>query len=295
MFFLRLLSRLPLPVLYGISDFLFFFGFHILRYRRRVVQKNLRNSFPEKSTEELYKIEKSFYYNLCDYPVETLKLLTFTAEEVRRRMRYTNPELIESITQRGQSMIYLTSHQFNWEWQLAGLCLNTTPQVFYVYQAQTSRFFDDFSNLIRQRFGAQPIQRDKVGREAIKRKGTLHGLALLADQFPGVDNDKRYWTTFLHQDTAFFQAINQLAVIMQSPVIFFVSRKVRRGYYENELVKIAEPPYDRNDFHIIENYVNATENIIREQPDGWLWSHDRWKKTREEMGDKQAARGPENP
>ena len=287
MFLLRLLSRLPLRVLYVISDFLFLIGYYLVRYRRNVVHENLKKSFPEKTILELQQIEKNFYRNLCDYPIETLKLLTMPKEEVLQRMKYTNPEVIESLATQGQSMIYLTSHQFNWEWLLAGVCLNTSPPLYYVYQAQSSEFFDHFSNVIRMRFGALPIKREKVGREAIKRKGTLHALALLADQFPGLDHDKRYWTTFLNQDTAFFQGINQLAMMTQYPVIFFVSRKRRRGYYENELIKIAEPPYGKNDLSIIENYIQATEKVIREQPEGWLWSHDRWKHTRSEMGDEK--------
>ena len=280
MFLLKLLSRLPLRTLYLFSDFIFVIGFYFLRYRRKVIQTNLRNSFPEKSTPELQKLEKAFFRNLCDYPIETLKLLTMPDEEVMRRMKYKNPDVIQSLAGHGQSMIYLTSHQFNWEWLLAGACLNTTPPLYYVYQPQSSRFFDDISNSIRQRFGARPIQREKVGREALRKKGTLHGLALLADQFPGLDHDKRYWSKFLQQETAFFQGINQLAIITQYPVIFFVSRKLKRGYYECELIKIADPPYAKDDFSIVENYVQATERIIREQPEGWLWSHDRWKKKR---------------
>ncbi len=287
MLLLRLLSRLPLRVLYVISDFLFLVGYYLVRYRRKVVHENLMKSFPEKTTRELHQIEKDFYHNLCDYPIETLKLLTIPKEEVLQRMKYTNPEVIESLATQGQSMIYLTSHQFNWEWLLAGACLNTSPPLYYVYQAQSSEFFDHFSNVIRMRFGALPIKREKVGREAIKKKGTLHALALLADQFPGLDHDKRYWTTFLNQDTAFFQGINQLAIMTQYPVIFFVSRKIKRGYYENELIKIAEPPYGKNDLSIIESYIQATEKVIREQPEGWLWSHDRWKHTRSEMGDEK--------
>lgn len=285
MFLLKLLSRLPLKVLYLFSDLMFVVGYHILRYRRTVVQVNLKKSFPEKTQSELKEIEKKFYRNLCDYAVETLKLLSMSKEEVLRRMAYKNPEVIEALAKNGQSMIYLTSHQFNWEWLLAGACLYTTPQLFYVYQTQSSKFFDTFSTLIRTRFGALSIKREKVGREALKRKGTLHSLALLADQFPGLHHDKRYWTTFLHQDTAFFQGINQLAIMTQYPVIFFVSRKVSRGYYENELIRIADPPYGKNDLRVIENYVRATEKIICGQPEGWLWSHDRWKRTRKEMGD----------
>ncbi|NOT75207.1 MAG: lysophospholipid acyltransferase family protein [Cyclobacteriaceae bacterium] len=285
MFLLKLLSRLPLTFLYVISDLMFIVGYYIIRYRRTIVQSNLRNSFPEKTEKQIAGIEKEFYRNLCDYPIETLKLLTMSKDQVRKRIKYKNPEVIEKFAEKGQAMIYLTAHQFNWEWMLAGVCLQTSPQVYYVYQQQSSQFFDNFSNIIRQRFGALPIKREKVGREALKKKGTLHGLALLADQFPGLSHDKRYWTNFLHQDTAFFQGINQLAIITQYPVIFFVSRKVKRGYYEGELIQIAEPPYAKDDLVIVENYIKATEKIIREQPEGWLWSHDRWKKTRKEMGE----------
>lgn len=256
-----------------------------MRYRRDVVQQNLRNSFPEKTLRELKKIEKDFYHNLCDYPIETLKMMTMPEEEVRRRIKFNNPEVIESQAMKGQSMIYLTSHQFNWEWLLAGVCLNTTPSVYYVYQKQSSDFFNRFSNIIRMRFGAKPIRREQVGREAIRRKGSLHGLALLADQFPGLAQDKRFWTNFLNQDTAFFQGINQLAIITQYPIIFFITRKIKRGYYENELVCIAQPPYAKSDTTIIKNYVKEIEKVIRQQPENWLWSHDRWKKTRNEMGD----------
>jgi Kdo2-lipid IVA lauroyltransferase/acyltransferase len=285
MFFLKLLSRLPLFVLYIFSDIMFVVGYYMIRYRRAVVQSNLKNSFPEKSKIELQKIEREFYRNLCDYPIETLKLMTMSKDDVMQRMKYKNPQEVEGSARQGQSMIYLTAHQFNWEWLLGGACLSTSPPIYYVYQAQSSKFFDNFSNLIRQRFGARGIKREKVGREAIKLKGTLHSLALLADQFPGLDHDKRFWTPFFHQDTAFFQGINQLAIMTQYPVLFFVSRKVKRGYYECEIIKIAEPPYAKNDLIIVENYVKATEKIIRENPEGWLWSHDRWKRSREEMGD----------
>ena len=85
MFFVRLLSRCPLWFLYGLSDFLFLIGYHVLRYRRKLVQKNLQNSFPEKSAIELHQIERTFYKNLCDYAVESLKLLTITKEELAQK------------------------------------------------------------------------------------------------------------------------------------------------------------------------------------------------------------------
>ena len=107
MFFLRLLSRIPFPVLYLLSDFMYFIGYRLVGYRRKLVKKNLRNSFPEKSDEELNRIEKQFYKNLCDYVVETLKLLTLSETELRKRMQFTNLAVVQTFFNQGKSIIML--------------------------------------------------------------------------------------------------------------------------------------------------------------------------------------------
>jgi len=280
MFFLRLLSRLPFPVLYLFSDFLFFVSYRLVKYRRKIVLKNMRNSFPDRDDKEIRIFEKDFYRNLCDYAVETLKLLTIEKDELRERMIYLNPELIEPFREKKQSVIYVTSHQFNWEWLVAAGNFSLPIPVDFVYQPLSNKFFDEFSLSLRTRFGAHPIKRAEVAREIIKRRDIVRGVAIVADQFPGHGNDKRYWTTFLNQDTAFFQGINQLAFMTQYPVFFAKVNHPKRGFYEIELVKIAEPPYEKDNFDMIESYIKATEEVIKSDPAGWLWSHNRWKKKR---------------
>ena len=100
----------------------------------------------------------------------------------------------------------------------------------------------------------------------------------MADQFPGHGNDKRYWSTFLNQETAFFQAINTLAYHTQYPSFFIKVDHPKRGYYEIEFIKIGDPPYERDNYQMIENYIKETERVIKSDPGGWLWSHNRWKK-----------------
>jgi KDO2-lipid IV(A) lauroyltransferase len=277
MFLLRLISRCPLWIHYLLADFLFFVSYRIIGYRKHIVIRNLELSFPEKTHEERRRIRKDFYRNLCDYTVETLKLLTISDKELKKRMVYKNPQVISKFIQNGQSIFLLASHQFNWEWLLAAGSISLPLPIDFVYQTQGSDFFDRFSLMGRSRFGAYGIKRQNVAREVIKRKNILRGIAIVADQFPGHENDKRYWTKFLNQDTAFFQSINQLVTLTQYPVFYSSITKVKRGYYELELIKIAEPPYDRNAEQIIDQYVQATEKLIRNHPDGWLWSHNRWK------------------
>jgi KDO2-lipid IV(A) lauroyltransferase len=278
MFFLKLLSRIPLPILYWFSDFLFFMSYRVVGYRRKLVKKNLKRSFPEKSKAKLKSIEKEFYKNLCDYAVETLKLLTISEAELRKRMQFINLSAVKAILDTEASIIMFASHQFNWEWLLAAGSLN--HPIDFVYQQQSSKLFDAFSLAGRMRFGAYPIKREQVARESISRKSITRGIAIMADQFPGKKRDKKYWTTFLNQDTAFFQAISQLTVMLQYPVVYTAIRKKKRGYYEAEYMVIDNPPYEKGSDLMVDHYAKATEKIIHENPAGWLWSHNRWKKKR---------------
>lgn len=282
MFIITLLSRLPFWVLYLISDFLFVISYYIVGYRKKVVRKNLRNSFPQKTEKELKQIEKQFYRDLCDFGVETVKLLTISKEELMKRMVYKNPEITKTFADKGQSIILLTSHQFNWEWLLVSGCFYLPFHVDFVYQRQASKFFNQLSLDYRTRFGAYPVERSQVAREAIRRKNILRGVAIVADQFPGQGRDKKYWTTFLHQDTAFFLGLGQLASLTQYPAVFYGVKKIKRGYYEAEGVVVSLPPYEKESQQIVEDYVKVTEKVINQYPSGWLWSHNRWKRKREE-------------
>jgi len=277
----KFFSRLPLPLLYLLSDLAYFVSYYLVRYRRKKVWQNLKNSFPEKSKHELQKIEKEFYVNLCDYAVEMLKLATISREELTRRMVFKDDRILQHYKAKGQSMLVLASHQFNWEWLLAAG--NFSIPLDFVYQPLKNEFSDRFSLYCRTRFGSYAIKRSDVARETIKRKNLVRGIAIVSDQYPGLKTDKRYFTQFLNQQTAFFLGTNQLAMLAQYPVIFAEIRKMKRGYYEAVFTEIASPPFSKDDYTVLENYATAVESLVRENPAGWLWSHNRWKKKHERI------------
>ncbi len=277
MFLLVLISRLPLRVLYVISDFLYFITCYVIHYRQDVIMKNLKNAFPEKGEKELKKIQKEFYRNLCDFGVETLKFRTISVEELKRRVVFENTGIINEYFSKKQSVFYLLAHQFNWEWLLTTSALSMPFPVDFVYQEQSNKFFNQFSLNSRTRFG-YAVKREQVARETIRRKSVNRAVGILIDQFPGNPTDKKYWTNFLHQETAFFGGINQLVSMTQYPVFFLAVHKIKRGYYQAEVIPIGMPPYEKDSGVVIDNFARESEKIIQKYPAEWLWSHNRWKR-----------------
>jgi len=278
MLFFRFIAILPLSFLYVLSDFLFFLSYYIVRYRRSLVRKNLSNAFPEKPPKEISAIEKEFYRNLGDYAVETLKLLTINKDELGHRVIFKNLQALEKYAKSNQSVLILASHQFNWEWLLASGNFSLPIPVDFVYQPIENKIVNQFLLACRTRFGAYPIRRNELAREIIRRKNILRGVAIVADQYPGQKRDKKFLTSFLHQETAFFYGTHQLVSLTQYPVLYAAMKKIKRGYYEVSFIPLTEPPYEKENNVILERYVQAAEKVIHEHPAGWLWSHNRWKK-----------------
>ena len=290
MLFFRLLSRLPFRVVYGISDFLCFLLFYVIRYRRKVVFENVRLSFPEKSRADIQQIAKGFYRNLADLFVEILKLSALSSDELRQRVRLKNSDALTAYIQAGQTVIGMTSHQVNWEWIPGALVLNGIP-IDSIYKPLSNSFFEKLMVQIRSSFGAVPTPMHTLPRQMVARKHIPRMIGLMSDQVPDVP-EQAYWTDFMHRDTPFYPGAERLARSRNFPVFYMDPVRVGRGYYEVTLTLIAEPPYDHlPPGTILERYRDLVEATIRETPSDWLWSHKRWKHWRgkyEKVGAKLA-------
>ena len=273
---LRWISRLPLPVLYKASDLLYYICYYLIRYRRQVVYQNLVKAFPDEEPARIKKIMKQFYRNFCDFIIEALKSITISESELEKRVIIKGKEFIEAYFANGQSVIVLTSHQFNWEWLLLASSLQLSAPLNPVYKLLNNKYFNDLMLSTRSRFGSNPIEMQETLMQVVKRKQTTNAFGLLADQTPLVDADK-YWSKFLNQDTAFFIGSERIAHLTKYPVVFVGMKKIKRGYYEINYEPLAEPPYQKNDHVILDTYIERAEALIRESPSEWLWSHRRWK------------------
>lgn len=276
---MKLVSRIPFRVLYVVSDLLYLLVYHMIRYRRKVVMVNLTRSFPGKNLPDLQKISRDYYRNLCDVIVETLKTPAMSAEQLSRRMVIRNPELPDQFFQKGKSIIVLSMHYGNWEWLLHMPC-HIRHHHLFVYKPLQNPWFDGYLNDVRCRFGGETASMNIILRKLIEadKAGTPVLTWLAADQTPPWNHP--FWTTFLHQETQFFEGPAKIAQRFDHPVFIQKTRRICRGFYETWFEVLFENPRDVSAEKIILTYVGETERIIREQPGLYLWSHRRWKHSR---------------
>jgi len=275
-YFLYLVSLLPLWILYGGADVLFIVLYYIARYRRQVVQENLCNSFPEKTSAERSLIERKYFKYMADLMIETIKSVSMPAGEVKRRMVCTNPELMEHYFSQGKSILAAAGHYCNWELACLDFGFLTNNRRMVVYKPQSNEVFTDFFNRTRSRFGATLIPMRQTLRKLIEYKNELTFTVLASDQTP-TREDAKYFTTFLNQPTAVFLGIEKLTKVMDCVVIFYKIELIKRGYYTYTFVPLVEDPKNTKPFEITEIHVKYLESLIREKPEYWLWSHRRWK------------------
>ncbi|MBY0424581.1 MAG: lysophospholipid acyltransferase family protein [Cytophagales bacterium] len=276
--FIKLLAYLPTPVMYGLSGVVRFFVEYIFRYRYAVIKRNLENSFPDKSNEEIAKLIHGFYRNLSDVLAEAIRAIRIPKSEIEQRVKFTNPELAHNYIKNGQSIIVLASHTCNWEWLLLGCNVQFPAQIDAVYKRLRNPVSDAQMLKVRGKFGSHMIEMNSLFKAFVTRKEVTRAIALVADQTPGGSKND-CWCTFLGQETCFYPGPEKLAIKSGYPVLYVGMKRVKRGYYEVYFEEISKPPYGEFP-RIIEKYAEALEKNILISPSDWLWSHKRWKHQR---------------
>jgi len=281
-----------MKVHYFLSDILLFpILFHLVRYRRRLVTRQLEECFPEKSTEERREIEHRFYHFLCDYVVETLAMLTMSREEMRRRVTFEGYEALQyEMEHRGKTLAlgYL-GHYGNWEW-LASFSLWTiegmgAAQIYHpLHGSATDRFF----LRLRARFGGESIPMKETLRRLLimQREGQKTTVGFIADQSPKWQA-MHHWTKFLNHDTSFFVGAERIGQKTDALVFYVRVTRPQRGYYRCSVEPISWSPREEEEYVITNRYASLLEEQIKECPELWLWTHNRWKRTKAEWEKRQ--------
>lgn len=282
-----LISLLPFSVLYLLSDVVFLLLYYIIRYRRRLVRKHLTTCFPEMSQADIIKTEKAFYHWMCDYFNETIKLLSIKPENLLKHIEFRNVEALEACFSDGQDCAAVLGHYCNWEWLSAtGLCFKQHPEAVagLIYHPLYNKAFDKLFLDIRQSMGGVCIPKKDILRYLVKYRGenrrSLFGY--ISDQGPKWENI-HLWIDFLHHETPVFTGAERIMRKMKQAVFYVDMQRPKRGKYICTFQLITRNPQELEEHELTRIFFEMLEASIRKQPAYYLWTHNRWKRSKKEF------------
>lgn len=278
--FIYVVSYLPPRLMYLLSDLLYILVYKVIGYRKKVVTKNLRNSFPDKPEQEIDRIRREFYRYFCDLSLESLWTLSISPKAVSRHFKWDNHSVFEPFYKKQQSVIMVMGHLGNWELAGAYIVQVMVHQLYVIYHPLTNPHLDNLLYRMRTRSGMGLYPMKETFRGMLKNRDNLTVTAFLADQTPSPD--KAHWMTFLNQDTPVFKGTENISRKLGYPIIYMSIIREKRGSYRIHTELLAENPADYSENEITEMHTKRLERDIIDHPETWLWSHRRWKHKRSE-------------
>ena len=273
-----LLSKLPMRVLYGISDFLFLLNYYVIGYRKKIVLKNLQLSFPEKDENELLKIRKQFFRYLSDFFIESLKSFTISEKEIIKRLRFKNIEVLQTIADNNKDIMLVGAHQGNWEWMVSLPLHLKNITSHAAYNRIKNPHFDAIVKKSRSRFGAVMYKTSDTIKNMTKNHINKHlGLYCLASDQSPHPSKTYYWRTFMGVKVPMHTGAEMLAKKFDMAFVFWTSKRLKRGVYEIDFEIITETPNNYENYKLTDLFMEKVERNIKLYPEIYLWSHRRFK------------------
>lgn len=275
-FFLFLLSLLPFTILFFFARLTYYLLYYVISYRKKVVRKNLLASFPNKTLAEIIVIEKDFFRYLADLIFEIIKMTSISKNEVLKRFKFINVDVLRAHLQNGGSVLGCGGHFGNWELGGLSLGLELKTKTLMIYKPLSNKVFQKWFNKSRAKFGNVLVAMKQTLREIIAYKNEATLLNFVSDQAPAASESK-FFIPFLNQPTAVMLGIEKIARQTNRPVFFFKVTRIKRGYYKGDILPVCLDPKKTVDLEITKKHFALLEACINENPAYWLWSHNRWK------------------
>lgn len=272
-----LISVLPFRVLYLFSDFLYFILYYLIGYRKKLVLNNLKKVFPNKSERDLKRIRYKFYHHFVDIALEMIKTFTISKSQIKKHYKFTNLSVLEAINKRGKSIVLVGSHYGNWEWMVS-LQMHTKIVSYGTYTRVNNKFFENKIKTTRERFGGRLVLQENTIKQMAtdfqQNNKRLYGL--LSDQSPLLIRAS-YWRDFLGVRVPIHVGAEKLAKRYGCAYVYIQVNKIKRGYYEISFELISENTKEIPDYELTDLYLKKIEKQIKEKPEFYLWSHNRFK------------------
>jgi KDO2-lipid IV(A) lauroyltransferase len=241
-----------------------------------MVLAHLARALPDKTDAERRKIAWRFYRNFLDYFMETVKMISSGRNYLARHFAVDNPSMYLDLLNEGKRVQLQVAHLFNWEFANNWIPYTMNQPFIVLYMPLSNKVMNRLFLFLRTKTGTTLVPATDARNAMLPFRSQNYMLTLLADQAPGSASNA-YWLNFFGEPAGFVRAPERGARAGDTPVIFVKFYKTGRGKYRARLEMASNNPRLLPEGELTRRYVTFLEKSIREQPEIYLWTHNRWK------------------
>lgn len=276
-------AKMPVFIHYLFADIIYMVLRYVVRYRYRTVNSNLETSFPSLSQKDRCQLINKFYHHEADLIVESIYHFSISKESLMKRMKFEGVERVEESINQGRSVALFLGHYCNWEWiSSLPLWLSDKSRSLQLYHPLENPVFDHLIGYTRERMGSTNIPMAQSIRHIMKyrNEGKPVVVGFIGDQVP-IWESLNYWVDFLNHDTPVMTGGERIARKMGMDCYYVHIRKEKRGHYVAAFHLITDKVKETPEHYVTEQYYARLEENIKQYPEYWLWTHNRWKRSRQ--------------
>ena len=271
---MRILSLMPLPLLYYVGGLL---G-DVLRVcvpsRRHIASRNLQLCFPNQSVLEHKLLLRRNFRNTARMFLLSGFVWWGTKKAFDQRITLKNEHYLANANNEGRGVILLAPHFVAME--VAGMYVSSRYPSVSIYQNNRNKVLDKLMLKARSRFSGQMFERKSDLKNLIRsiRDGMV--CYYLPDQDPGPR--RAVFAPFFNVPTATWPVLGRMARMTRAVVLPCTTRIVEGG---RGFEIILDPPLENfptGDKQLDSEAMNrAIEQCVRRLPDQYFWVHKRFK------------------
>ncbi len=274
--FVKLLMMFPEKTRYKIAEKIGIIGYHLIKKRRMIALANLKLAFPEKTEEERIELAKKNYKVLTKAYLSSLWIMDFIFDETK--VNVENYNILDEAVAENKGLIIASMHMGNLE---ASLKITEKYRLSDVVKAQRNPYIDEYITKNRSQLNFNMIKKSKnTPRELLKVIKNKEILALFSDH-----RDKGTTVNFFGRDT--IAPTGAIHFALKFKVLLVCGYSILNEDNTNTVkiikrIELIETGDLKNDVKVnTQNLIYLIEDAIRENPEQWMWFHDRWRLSKE--------------
>jgi KDO2-lipid IV(A) lauroyltransferase len=218
------------------------------------------------------------YRTLGITAADFFEIPSLTKENIGDLVEVEGLENCKKALEKNRGLLMFGGHFGNWELSAVTVSLLLKP-VVVIYRPLDSSVLEDLVLWVRTSAGSIAVPKDRAMRKMLRSLGKNEIIGIMMDQ--NMAWQEGVFVDFFGRPACTTNGLALLALHTDAPVIPGYILRLENGKYrlviKEEMQVVRTGDEDEDILINTQNFTRVIEDIVRQQPDQWLWIHQRWK------------------